>query len=124
MKVRLLGNSIRFRLKKSEVTLFKKEGAIKQMTQFGIEPGDILSFVIRKNASEEFKLKYRDGTVTVDIPEAVCCEWTDTNLVGFEEEIDTGKGQVIKILIEKDFQCLHTTDIENLDSYPNPNLNC
>ena len=58
------------------------------------------------------------------MPETICTEWSETELVGFEETIDTGKRETIKLLVEKDFKCLDGTAAENEDAYPNPNVEC
>ena len=91
---------------------------------FGPFNEDKLSFVLKASRSIDFKITYVSNTVTVEVPVAVCSEWTGTDLVGFEEVIDTGKGEAIKILVEKDFACLDGSELENEDTYPNPNLLC
>jgi hypothetical protein len=124
MKVRISGNSIRFRLRQSEVKRFQQTGEIKEVTAFGGAAADRLTFVLKEGVAAEFQVKYEANTVTVEAPQSVCTEWTQTELVGFEELIDTGKGETIKILVEKDFKCLDGSDTENEDAFPNPNLHC
>ena len=124
MKVRILGNSIRFRLKQSEEKKFQQDGEIIEVTAFGGEPFDKLFFVLKKGIAENYAVHYHENTITIEVPPAVCTEWTNTNLMGFEETIDTGKGEAIKILVEKDFKCLDGSDVENADAFPNPNLHC
>lgn len=124
MKVRITGNSLRFRLKQSEVSRFKEEGEIKEVTTFGSDATDKLSFILKVTSSVNFNLNFQANTITVEVPKPVCAEWTGTEQVGFEEMIDTGKGEAIKVLVEKDFKCLDRSDIEDEDAFPNPNLHC
>ncbi|MDQ6813595.1 MAG: hypothetical protein M3040_07665 [Bacteroidota bacterium] len=124
MKVRISGNNIRFRLKQSEVKRFEQAGEIKEVTVFGREPADALSFILKKGSSGRYKVSYHSNTFLLEVPEQVCARWTSTEIVGFEEAIDTGKGATIKILVEKDFKCLDGSDLENEDAFPNPNLHC
>ena len=120
MKIRISGNSIRFRLKQSEVKSFKQDGQITELTAFG---GDArLSFILKKGSGEDFKIDYQSDTVSIEVPEIVSNEWTTTELVGFQEEIPTGQGQTIKLLVEKDFMCMDGSDSENEDSFPNPKM--
>ena len=124
MKVRISGNSIRFRLKQSEVKRFAQTGEIKEETAFGVAATDKLSFILKEGIAPQFEISFEANTVTVKAPAIVCAEWTQTELVGFEETIATGKGETIKILVEKDFKCLDGIGAEDEDAYPNPGLHC
>src|SRR3954453_12445762 len=106
MKVRILANSIRLRLRQKEVCRFQASGELRETTSFGKDIADRLSFVLKEGSGKEFKISFRSNAVTIEVPKSVCDEWTNTGLVGFEESIDTGKGETIKILVEKDFKCL------------------
>jgi hypothetical protein len=124
MKVRILGNSIRYRLRQKEVLQFQELGEVREISSFGAGNSDKLSFVLKKSSRTGFKITLWSCTVTIEVPKSVCDEWTNTDLVGFEEDIDTGKGETIKILVEKDFKCLDGSDAENEDAYPNPGVEC
>lgn len=124
MKVRISGNSIRFRLKQSEVQTFGEQGTLSEITEFGMAADDALTFTLSVSPSNAFSISNSKNTIVIEVPELLAKEWTQTGLVGFEEQIDTGKGKIIKILVEKDFKCLDGSDKENEDSFPNPNLHC
>jgi len=124
MKVRISGNSIRFRLKQSEVKQFQQAGEIKEVTAFGGETPDKLSFVLKKGGGGDYAISYQSNTVILQVPTVICDEWTKTELVGFEETINTGKGEAITILVEKDFKCLDGSEVENEDAFPNPKAQC
>ena len=124
MKVRILGNSIRFRLRQKEVLQFQEQGEVREITCFGTGSADRLSFVLKESLTKKFQIAFRLNTVTIEVPQSVCDEWTNTGLVGFEESIETGKAEMINILVEKDFKCLDGSDAENEDAYENPNVQC
>lgn len=124
MKVRISGNSIRFRLKQTEVRRFKEEGKIKEAVRFGVDTADQLSFVLQTTPLDNFQLSFQSNAIIVQVPQSTSDEWTSTELVGFEEKIDTGKGESITVLVEKDFKCLDRTDMDDEDAYPNPNMHC
>jgi hypothetical protein len=124
MKVRILKNSIRLRLKQTEVQSFKKEGNISEVTAFGIDPSDELVFMLSVNEDELFKVHKSESKIVIEVPKSLAKEWTDTSMVGFNQGIETGKGKLIKLLVEKDFACLDGSEIENIDTYPNPSLPC
>ncbi len=124
MKIRISSNSIRFRLKQAEVHKFSEEKIIKEVTAFGPSTTDQLTFILKEGNSPAFDITFQTGTVTLSVPPSVCRDWTASELVGFEERINSIKGETINILVEKDFACLDATPIENEDTYPNPNIIC
>jgi hypothetical protein len=123
MKIRIQGNSIRFRLKQTEVKRFSEMGEITETTYFGVLPADKFLFVLKRGSSNDFKISFRTNTVTVEMPAAMCVKWTATDLVGVEEVITAG-AESIKVQVEKDFQCMDGTEADNKDAYPNPNNVC
>ena len=64
--------------------------------------------------------RYHDHTMQVLLPSATAHAWASTDQVGIEETLSIDDTEVLHILIEKDFQCLHRTDEEEPDHYPNP----
>jgi hypothetical protein len=124
MKVRILGNSIRFRLKKSEVSKLSEKEEVREVICFGISAANHLSFILKCSQNDNFQLSFDGNSIVVQIPDSVGAEWTSTELVGFEEHIETDEGAVVDVLVEKDFKCLDRSDIEDEDAYPNPNLHC
>ena len=124
MKIRIQGNSIRFRLRQREVKHFQELGEIKEEMCFGILPAEKLSFVLKATHSERFEIFWEGNMVTVQVPASLASKWTNTDLVGFEEEVNTSAKQVIRVLIEKDFKCLDGVGVDDEDAYPNPNEFC
>jgi hypothetical protein len=39
-------------------------------------------------------------------------------MVGFDQEVETGKGKIISILFEKNFMCMDGREEDNAVSYP------
>jgi hypothetical protein len=124
MKVRILGNSIRLRLKKPEVSYFERMGKVTEITEFGPETSDQLRFILEMYTGHELAIEFESGTTTIKVPQALAREWIDTELVGFNAKADTGKGRTISILVEKDFMCIDGSEAENEGAYPNPLANC
>jgi len=122
MKIRIQGNSIRFRLKQFEVETFAEKGIVKEIIAFGDEEKDQLQFIVRK--SDRFSIEQNSTTIELAVPENIVNNWTQTELVGFEEKLITSKGKEINILVEKDFKCLTRSDEEEIGSYPNPMKQC
>jgi len=53
MKIRIKGDSIRFRLTRSEVERFDIDGLIKEETNFG---NKVLTYVLQRNGGEVLQL--------------------------------------------------------------------
>jgi hypothetical protein len=123
MKIRIQGNSIRFRLKQFEVEALAEKKIAKEILAFGDEEKDQLQFVLQV-VNGEFSLEQNITSVQLNIPDHIANEWMQTNLVGFEQKIVTAKGKEINILVEKDFKCLTRSDEEEAGSYPNPMKQC
>jgi hypothetical protein len=124
MKVRILGNTIRFRLKQPEVHHFESVGKVTEVIEFGPEASDQIRFNLEIYTGQELAVSFHATTTTVMVPQALGQEWVQTDLVGFNGKVDTGKGRTISILIEKDFMCIDGQDEDNEGAYPNPIANC
>jgi len=118
------GSSIRFRLKQPEVAQFQKQGNVTETIQLGSKVNDQLSFVLQKINEDDIAVQCDGNTTTIYVPTSLAEEWTETERVGFDTEINLGDGNVLKILVEKDFKCFDGTEEDNIDSYPNPMKNC
>lgn len=123
MKTRITANSIRFRLKQTEVKSFAEHGSITEMLELGATSSEQLAFSLKTGYSE-LSVHFSENHLTVFIPESISLQWTTTDMVGISHSIRTSTGKIINILIEKDFACLDATDAENIDTYPNPKAVC
>jgi len=122
MKIRIKGNSIRFRLTKTEVENFAANGILEERTEFG---NNHLLYRLKK--SSEFQTataQFIANEITLLIPSAIADNWTTTELIGFEHKMDIGNDKKLFLLVEKDFVCLDNTFEDQSDNFPNPNAIC
>lgn len=112
MKIRIKGNSLRYRLTKSDIDRFSKEGYIEETIHFGTQP---LIYALERAAVAKLTADLVNNKITLLVPPALAHEWTATDRVGFEEN----SGQLY-LLIEKDFKCLDDVAEDQSDNYPNP----
>lgn len=118
MKLRIKGNTIRFRLTKSEVAYFSEKNFIRESTNFGLKN---FSYGMKvSDIAEKIGAEYEDNSITITIPTTLAKSWTDTNQVGLSEEMQVQDGKKLFILIEKDFKCLDEVTEDQSDNYPNP----
>ena len=123
MKVRIKGNSIRYRLTQTEIANFGKNAVLEEKTEFLNGP----SFYYRlemKAGIENIEAFFSGNRICIFVPEKIGREWTTTDVVGFDHKMNIGEGKELFLLIEKDFVCIDHSFEDQSDNYPNPNKAC
>ncbi|MCK6511715.1 hypothetical protein L6R29_17305 [Myxococcota bacterium] len=123
MKMRILDQSIRFRLTQAEVHQFDQQGRVETHIFFGPHNTQKLSYCIAQNdqANEVF-VDYLDHTVTIHVPKPIAERWIHSDEIGFSTPPNskTDPDRVF-ILVEKDFECLHPRENkDDQDTFPHP----
>lgn len=118
MKLRIDGNSLRFRLSRSEVAQLDRLGHIEQTIQFG--PLTRLTYGITTSENFTISSTYDSSCIQVKVPRTLAQDWATSDRVDISAEQPVGSDNTLQILIEKDFQCLHKDTDTNPDAYPNP----
>lgn len=120
MKIRIKGNSIRFRLTRTDIANFEKEGFLEERTEF--PNGSVFYYVLQQSAETGvIKADYSDNTIVMQVPDHMAAQWTGTDIVGFDHELVLQNGRMLSLLIEKDFECLDHREEDQSDMYVNPN---
>lgn len=123
MKIRIKGNSIRYRLTKTEIANFGKNGYLEERTSF--PSGTFFQYRLERKAGiENLEASFSGNFITVYVPEKIAEEWTTTDVVGYDYRLPMDEGEQLFLLIEKDFVCLDHTFEDQSDNYPNPNKAC
>lgn len=118
MKIRIKGNSIRYRLTKTEVETFCKVGFYEERTEFRDQS---FKYVLQsKENISHLEADFKNGTISMYLPEQDKKEWANSESVGFQHSISIGNGKELHLLLEKDFVCLDETGEDQSDNYPNP----
>ena len=117
MKLRINGNSVRFRLSKTEVDSFGEKGYLEEQTHFG---NAIFTYALNKTTAPVMTADFDNCKIILHLPEQMAKEWVDTQKIGFDANMDLGNGEVLYLLLEKDFKCLDNTTEDQSDNYENP----
>lgn len=116
MKLRCTTNSIRIRLRKSEVEQFEQEGNITDHVAF--TPSQALQFSLQlEDGAERVLAKMQGSHIRVFIPKETGIAWMQTNQVGISAQQPIGDGEILDILIEKDFPCTTRPDEDKSDFF-------
>ena len=122
MKIRIKNNSIRRRLTRSEIDRFAADGHLEDRTEF---VNSVFVYSLQRTTQEpQLSADFKDGKVTVWVPEAIATEWTTTDAVGYSHTMDIGGGHGLFLLIEKDFKCIDNTTEDQSDNYEHPTSEC
>lgn len=121
MKLRLQCNSIRFRLKRSEVEEFARTGRVEEKIISGNGDEGTFSYVLESVDSVSSPIAtLKPRAMIVQVPPDAVMRWASTDQIGIEDEQLVDNQTSLRILIEKDFACIDGTDEDNTDTFPNP----
>ena len=119
MKLRIYGNSIRLRLNQSEVRDLAAGQPVEERTELAPEP--LVYRIESFDAGDAIGASLARGELRVVVPRAQARRWADGDDVAMTAEVpSTRGGERVRLLIEKDFRCLHGPAQEQADCYPNP----
>lgn len=122
MKLRIKGNSLRIRLTRTEVKTLSETGFLEEKTEF---PSGTFRYAVRSVASiPEMSANLENGSVILDVPSQFVASWYEANTVGMKSMQQLPGGQILSLLLEKDFVCLDDTEEDQSDNYQNPKANC
>lgn len=117
MKIRILDDSIRLRLDRSEVAAIAQGDSVDCATHF--PGGTTLHYRLR--VDEDVSATFSDGAIEVSIPQAAARHWALTDSeVSLQRRLPAG-GHELSLLVEKDFECLEPRAGEGQSNrFPNP----
>ena len=119
MKLRILGNSIRLRVGRTELAELADTGAVADAIQFG--PGQTLVYRIVADRFGKSSARFAAGEITVTVPGSAVQGLATTDQVSIQGEQALADGSSLAILVEKDFECLvPRTGEDPRDLYDNP----
>jgi hypothetical protein len=121
VKLRLQLNSIRFRLKQSEVEQFVRTGRVEEKIISGNGDEGIFSYVLESvDSVSSSRATLKPRAIIVQVPPDAVMRWASTDQIGIEDDQPVDNQTSLRILIEKDFACIDGTDEDNTDTFPNP----
>ena len=122
MKLRLRGNSLRFRLTQGEVLKLLTEGAVQESVHFSAAEGDLLTYSLYSvGGPGSITAQLENREIRVEVPKSLVEIWANTDQVGIDSTQSIADEKALRIVIEKDFRCLQPQSEEDeRDNFPNP----
>ncbi len=123
MKLRIKGNSVRFRLSKSEVDRLAREGRLHETTSFGKH---VFSYTAQTNHEKKMTAELSPSGITLLVPSEQLDQWARSDSqVGISNKIDIGNNETLSLLLEKDFKCIDAkAEEDQADYFENPDKVC
>ena len=119
MKLRIKGNSIRFRLTQSEVKIVEQTGLVKDQIKFSNSIS--LEYEIKAATGLEYvEATYSENKIILKVNESLIRDWAHSDQVTISSSLDLSSNENLTILIEKDFKCLSPRDEDESDMFPHP----
>src|SRR5512141_1470561 len=103
MKLRIVDDSLRLRLARSDVAQIERGAAVESRTRF--PGGPELAYALIVADATRISATFDAGRIQVTLPSSVALPWAAGNEVSLhgEQPLDHG---VFRILVEKDFTCV------------------
>jgi len=121
MKLRIRGDSMRFRLKRGEVDQLAAGISIVEETHL---PGAVLTYRLDVSENNSISATFDNGSLAVSLPKSRVLGWSNSDEVSLFAEQKLSGSNSLSLLIEKDFKCLepgHHRDCEDdEDTFPHP----
>lgn len=120
MKLRVLDNSIRLRLTRSEVDAVNDSGLVRVRVRFA--GSNTFDYVLESSpATVKPEAHISNNVLTVRLPEMDVQQWAASEQVSIRSAQLLDGDDQLTILVEKDFQCLAPREGEDeSDMFPHP----
>ena len=120
MKLRVLDNSIRLRLTRTEVETVNDGGLVKGRVCFAGK--NTFDYMLESSpATVNPEAHISNNVLTVRVPQRDIQAWASSEQVSIQSDQLLDDGDHLKILVEKDFQCLAPREGEDeADMFPHP----
>jgi hypothetical protein len=102
MKFRATTNSIRIRVRKSDLEQLNATAWVYEEVSF--PGGGTWSFGLLIH-DDDFTARLKDNTIIIRLPKEKALAWMNSDEVGLEQSIPLEDGEQLHLLIEKDFPC-------------------
>ena len=116
MKMRCVENSIRLRVKKSEIAKLSVDHRIEESVAFPNGQAFIYALSIHEAVNEVNPIYY-ENNIEIQISTTRAEQWISSNEIGIECSIELNDGNHLHILIEKDFPCLDRPTEDKSDTF-------
>ncbi len=103
MKIRFVSDSIRFRVRKSDLQKLQEVGQCQELVHF--PGGNALIFSLGLWEGDTAKVDLQGDEIRALLPHTQAKAWINSSQVGLAYHLPVGEEKELHFLIEKDFPC-------------------
>ena len=123
MKLRCTTNSIRIRIRKSDMRQLAETGSITEAIAFPI--GNSFTFTLRVNDDiDALTAQYQANDIAVHLPKSTAEQWINSNDISLEHHQTLHDGKTLHLLVEKDLPCLDRPEEDKSDTFEELDKGC
>ncbi|MCB9283937.1 MAG: hypothetical protein H6563_07690 [Lewinellaceae bacterium] len=116
MKLRLASDTIRIRVRKSDIGLLQKEGRL--LESIALPAGPPFEFAVQLDPhKKEMDVSWEGQRLTVWLPAGPAGQWIDSEQVGMEASLPLAGNAALDVVVEKDFPCQHQPTTDPSDTF-------
>ncbi len=117
MKLRCTQNSVRIRVRKSDIETLAQQGTVRESVCFG--PTNFFHFELGITPGiDSVEATFSEGVLRVVLPKERAQSWMNSSEVGIEVQRTNAEGAIsLHLLIEKDFPCLDRDNEDKSDTF-------
>lgn len=115
MKLRCTENSIRLRLRKSDIEILSQQQKVSDSVNFGMTTP--LSYTLAISDTTQIEAKNMNSSIYIIVPKSRANKWVNSDQVSIEETVEFDNGQTLHVLIEKDFPCVDRENEDKSDTF-------
>ena len=117
MKLRITHNSIRIRIRKSELVTLSENSLIAETVKFPMST-TVFSFALAIDSeAQDLTAQMSGSDLQISLPSKIAQDWMNTNQVGIENDLNLSDDEKLHVLIEKDFPCLDRPNEDKSDTF-------
>lgn len=114
MKLRFEKNSLRLRLRKSDVAALSQQGFVMESVEM---PANVFTYELRISDVAAPEALFKNNAVVATIPRSIATTWLNTDEVGIYHMIHMDNGHTLELIIEKDFPCKDRPEEDKSDTF-------
>jgi hypothetical protein len=115
MKIRCVTNSIRLRVRKSELATLLATGQVVESVAFG--PRTLTYRLAFEPGLAVLRATFVGDCIEVLLPQEEMARWATTDQVGIEQALALPTGEQLQVLVEKDFPCQDRAEEDRNDTF-------
>ena len=115
MKLRCTNDSIRLRLRKSDISILEQKNSLTEAVCISLNKS--FEFILQIKDCLSLSIDSVDAKIIISLPMPIAEKWIMTAQIGIEEYLDFGDNQRLHLLIEKDFPCLDRPTEDKSDTF-------